>query len=213
MIDGQGGRTTTAPQVLDPSSRAWLEDLSEPGPRRRSALRRLHALLLREAGFQVRRHARALKHPSGRDLDDLALQAADDALVAIIAKLGDFRGEARFTTWASRFVQLEVPGELRRRLGHAHETPVSRQVWEGRPDWRQPQAELEARELTRTIGNLIAEELTPHQREVLIALAIDGVAPSELSKQLHTNPNALYKTLHDAREKLRGGLDAERISS
>src|SRR5581483_8125783 len=92
-----------APRVLDPASRAWLEQLRRDGPVHDAAVGRLHALLLNEARHEVHRRTAGLAHPSGRDLDDLAMQAADDALMAILSKLGQFRGDALFTTWARRF--------------------------------------------------------------------------------------------------------------
>ncbi|MGH9060660.1 MAG: hypothetical protein ACRDZY_14280, partial [Acidimicrobiales bacterium] len=106
--------TPAAPRRLDPASRAWLAQLRTNGPVREAAIGRLHTLLLGEARHQVRRRTAGLAHPSGRDLDDLVVQAADDALVAILAKLDQFRGDALFTTWARRFVELEVPGKIRR---------------------------------------------------------------------------------------------------
>src|SRR5947209_10806340 len=118
---------------LDPESRAWLETLRSDGARYDAAIMRLHALLLSEARYQVRRRTASLAHPSGRDLDDLAMQAADDALVAILGKLDRFRGDALFTTWARRFAELEVPGKIRRRLGHARETPTETETLQLRP--------------------------------------------------------------------------------
>lgn len=192
---------------LDPESRAWLSQLHAEGPVRNVAIARLHALLLRETRHEVRRRTAALPHPSGRDLDDLAVQAADDALLAILAKLEDFRGDALFTTWARRFAALEVPGEIRRRLGHARETPNDGSGWlVERPGNEDPAQLTEVRDLARTVGRLIADQLTPHQREVLLALVIDEVSTDELALRLGSTPGALYKTLHDARAKLREGL-------
>ena len=131
--------STLAPattRTLDPASRAWLAGLRSEGAAREAAVGRLHALLLREARHEVRRRTAGLVHPSGRDLEDLANQAADDALVAILAKLDQFRGDALFTTWARRFAALEVPGEIRRRLGHARETPMDARPVAARPSSR-----------------------------------------------------------------------------
>lgn len=194
---------------LDPESRAWLRQLHAEGPVRDAALARLHALLLREARYEVRRRTAALAHPSGRDLEDLAVQAADDALVVILAKLEDFRGEALFTTWARRFAALEVPGEIRRRLGHARETPGGGDGWlADRPGSEDPAQLTEARELARTVARLIADQLTAHQREVLLAMAVAEVPADRLALQLHSTRGALYKALHDARAKLREELAA-----
>ncbi len=195
------------PLALDPESRAWLRELRGEPPIRDAAISRLHALLLREARHEVRRRTAALVHPSGQDLNDLAMQAADDAVVAILAKLDEFRGESRFTTWARRFATLEVPGKIRRRLGHARETPTARENW--LPDHAglgDPQRSAEASELALAIGRLIADKLTARQREVLLAMAIDEVPAQRLALRLQSTPGALYKTLHDARAKLRREL-------
>ena len=179
---------------LDPQSRAWLAQLRSVGPIREAAIGRLHALLLGEARHEVRRRTAALAHPSGRDLDDLALQAADDALVAILGKLDRFRGDALFTTWARRFAALEVPGKIRRRLGHTRETPTDSDHWPPeRGGYEDPQELSEGSELARTLGRLIAHELTAHQREVLIALTIDGLAAKSLAARLDSTPGAVYK--------------------
>lgn len=194
---------------LDPGSRAWLKDLHAEGRVRDAAIARLHALLLREARYEVRRRTAALPHPSGRDLDDLAVQAADDALLAILAKLEDFRGDALFTTWARRFAALEVPGEIRRRLGHTRETPNDGDGWLAeRPGSQDPEQLVEVRDLARTVGRLIADELTAHQREVLLAITVEEVPTDRLALQLGLTPGALYKAVHDARTKLRQELAA-----
>jgi RNA polymerase sigma-70 factor (ECF subfamily) len=196
---------------LDPESRAWLGQLRAAAPVREMAIGRLHALLLREARHEVRRRTGPLAHPSGRDLDDLAMQAADDAVVAILAKLDQFRGDALFTTWARRFAVLEVPGKIRRRLGHTRETPTDSDHWPPeRGGYEDPQELSEGSELARTLGRLIAHELTAHQREVLIALTIDEVGAKSLADRLHSTPGAVYKTLHDARRKLRQEFASER---
>jgi RNA polymerase sigma-70 factor, ECF subfamily len=194
---------------LDQESRAWVEALDSVGVRRDEAIRRLHALLLREARFEVRRRAAPLDHPSGGDLDDLAVQAADDAVVAILAKLDHFRGDSLFTTWARRFAQREAPAKIRRRLGRGRELPIEfdferTRMWAASNE--SPHERCVARESARTLALLIAEKLTAHQRRVLIALAVDGVATEELARRLDTTSGALYKTLHDARRKLKASL-------
>ncbi len=203
---GSGGSgTTAAGGRLDPDSRAWLAQLHRWGAVRDAAIGRLHALLLQEARHEVRRRTAAAMHPSGGDLDDLAVQAADDALVVLLSKLDDFRGEARFTTWARRFAALEVPGKIRQRRGHTRELPTDRCTTEPAAG-RDPQQLIEIAELVRTLGRVMAEDLTARQREVLVGMAIDEVPTDRLARRLHTKPGALYKTLHDARRKLREGL-------
>jgi RNA polymerase sigma-70 factor (ECF subfamily) len=196
---------------LDLKSRAWLDALDSGDARRDEAIARLYALLLREARFEVGRRTASLTHPSGRDLDDLAAQAANDAVVAILAKLDQFRGDSLFTTWARRFVQREAPAKLRRRLGRARDIP-SEDGFEHGPMWavetETPYERSAANESARTLARLIAEDLTALQREVLVAVTIDGEPTADLARRLDTTPGALYKTLHDARRKLKTGLAA-----
>ncbi len=192
---------------LDPASRAWLAQLCATGAVRDAAIARLHALLLTEARHEVRRRTRRLRHPSGPDLDDLATQAADDALMAVLGKLDQFRGDALFTTWARRFAALEVPGAIRRRLGHTRETPMAEEHW--LPEAGSTEAlerYAEAREAVRAVSKAIEHDLTVHQRQVLVALTIQDMTANDLAVRLHSTSGALYKTLHDARRKLRTGL-------
>jgi RNA polymerase sigma-70 factor (ECF subfamily) len=207
---------TVEARRLDPESRAWLEALDSEGSRRDEAIARLYALLLREARFAVRGRAASMAHPSGGDLDDLAVQAADDAVVAILAKLGQFRGDSLFTTWARRFAQLEAPAKIRRRLGHNRDLPLDldferSQMWHEPGD--SPHELTVARQTARVLAHLIANELTARQREVLIARVFDGVATDELANRLDTTNGAIYKTLHDARRKLKANLGEDMTTS
>lgn len=196
---------------LDGESRAWLDALHSDDPRREEAIGRLHALLMREARFDVGRRTASLSHPSGRDLDDLAVQAANDAVVSILAKLDQFRGESLFTTWARRFVEREAPAKIRRRVGRAGEHPSEDGFEHGRM-WavnaESPHELSVAKETAQTLARAIAEDLTARQREVLLALTVDGVPTQDLARRLNTTTGALYKTLHDARRKLKAGLAA-----
>ena len=130
-------------------------------------------------------------------------------MVAILAKLHQFRGDSLFTTWARRFAQREAPAKIRRRIGRNYDLPTELEL-EGSRMWQatddSPHEHAVAGESARTLAYLIAHELTAHQREVLIALAIDGVATDVLARRLETTTGALYKTLHDARRKLKAKL-------
>ena len=92
-----------------------VEDLRAEGRVRELAVERLHTLLVRAARFEVARRLAALPALGGDELDDIAQQAADDALVSVLRRLDDFRGESRFTTWAYKFALLEAAVKLRRR--------------------------------------------------------------------------------------------------
>ena len=206
----------TVPRRLDPESRAWVDALDSDGLRRDEAVARLYALMLREARFEVSRRAAWLAHPSGGDLDDLAVQSADDAVVAILAKLGQFRGDSLFTTGARRVAQREAPAKIRRRLGRNRDLPMDIDFERSRM-WHVPgesaHEQTVAKQTARLLAHLIANELTARQREVLVAQVIEGVATDELARRLETTTGALYKTLHDARRKLKANLAEDLTTS
>jgi RNA polymerase sigma-70 factor (ECF subfamily) len=199
--------------TLDPESREWLSSLRETGAARDEAVARLHALLLRAARFEVARRRPTLPHLRGDDLDDIANEAADDALMSILRRLDDFRGASRFTTWAYKFALLEASVKLRKRAWQGRELPLEPEAWTlFASAGLQPEAELEQSVLLGAVERAIEEALTPHQRRVLVSLALNGVPIDVLAERLNTNRNALYKTLHDARQKLRRHLDERGVS-
>jgi RNA polymerase sigma-70 factor, ECF subfamily len=198
----------TAPAALDADSRQWLLQLRAEGATRDDAIARLHSLLLRAARFEVARRRPALPNVRGDELDDIANEAADDALVSVLRRLDDFRGAGRFTTWVYKFALLESAVKLRKRAWQGREVPLEPEGWGlFSSAGLEPDAEAEQSELVATLQNAIAELLTPHQRRVLVALALNGVPIEVLAERLNTNRGALYKTLHDARRKLRKHLD------
>jgi RNA polymerase sigma-70 factor (ECF subfamily) len=206
----RGRLDTEGPAAADPDSRAWIAELRSTGPAYEEAVARLHALLLRAARFEVGRRARTTPSLRGGDLDDIALQSANDALVAVLAKLDRFRGRSRFTTWAYKFALLEAAVKVRRLAWQGREIPLEPEQWPrfaGAED--SPHTWSERNELLGEIGRAIDEELTPHQREVLVALAVNEVPIDVLAERLGTTRGALYKTLHDARRKLRRKVDPE----
>src|SRR5579862_154015 len=121
------------PARLDPESAEWLRVLGGAGPRREAALTRLHGMLLRIAQREARRRGPRMLI-AGPELEDLAYQAAADALMAITAKLSQFRGESRFTTWAYRFVILEVSAKLGRHFWRHAPVALDEEQWERLPD-------------------------------------------------------------------------------
>jgi RNA polymerase sigma-70 factor (ECF subfamily) len=145
-------------------------------------------------------------HLRGNELDDIAVQAADDALVAVLARLADFRGESRFSTWAYKFALLEAAVALRRRAWQGREIPLEPERWPLLEGGEGTGAASEQRELLRAVVAAVREALTPHQRRVLLAVVIEDVPIDVLAERLGTTRGALYKTIHDARARLRAAL-------
>jgi RNA polymerase sigma-70 factor (ECF subfamily) len=192
----------------EPDSEWWLATLRADGPEREHAVARLHEMLVRAARFEVGRRRAALSHVRGEELDDIAMQAANDALMAILGKLDDFRGASRFTTWAYKFALLEAGVKLRRRAWQKREVVLEPEGWTAFADGRGELHEvLERSELLSRLKTAIDSQLTDHQRRVFVALALNEVPIDVLAERLDTTRGALYKTLHDARRKLREELE------
>jgi len=200
----------TEPVVLDARSDAWLAALRDTGAGKDEAVGQLHAMMLRVARWQVQR----LRHTVGRidadELDVLAQQAADDATIAVLGHLDDFAGRSRFTTWAFKFAVLQASVTLRRYRWRDREIPTEPQDWPYQADpGAGPDQQVAADDLAAALRAAIATALTPHQRDVLVALAINDVPIDVLAERLGTSRGALYKTLHDARIRLRTRLTDE----
>jgi RNA polymerase sigma-70 factor (ECF subfamily) len=198
---------TSLPEAGDAESQEWLRCLRVEDTRD-DAIARLHALLLRAARFEVARRGASFPHLRGNELDDIANEAADDALMSVLRRLDDFRGASRFTTWVYKFALLEAAAKVRKRAWQGREVPLEPETWGLLSSTGlEPDAEAEQHELLATLQSAIADVLTPHQRSVLVALALNGVPIDVLAERLSTNRGALYKTLHDARRKLRKHLE------
>jgi len=193
--------------LLDSESQAWLEDLHADGPRYDDAVARLRELLVRAARFEIARRRPSLPHIRGGELTEIAEEAADDAAVSVLARLDDFRGASRFTTWAYKFALLEAAVKLRRRAWQGRELPLEPESWTLVPSREPgPGETAEQSALLAAIQEGIETALTTRQRTVLVTLALNGVPIDVLAERLGTTRGALYKAVHDARRKLRTHL-------
>jgi RNA polymerase sigma-70 factor, ECF subfamily len=193
---------------MDDASAEWIYALSGTGAAREAGLARLHDLLVRVAMREVHRRFSGF---SGQELEDLAHQAADDAMVAILAKLDTFRGESRFTTWAYRFVVLEVSSKLGRHYWRQHPAEcLETESWDRLPDrlGTDPGEHAEQAELVKAVRQAVDETLTGHQRRLFVAVVLNEVPLDAVVASLGTNRNAIYKAIFDARRKIRAFLVA-----
>jgi RNA polymerase sigma-70 factor (ECF subfamily) len=190
--------------LLDTESQAWLDALRDADP---EAVARLRDLLLRAARFEVSRRRPSLPHLGGSELAEIAEEAATDATVSVLRRLDDFQGRSRFTTWAYKFALLEAAVKIRRRAWRGREVPLEPEQWTSlAPD---PGEDAEQAALLEAIREGIDSALTERQRTVLVALALNGVPIDVLAEREGTTRGALYKTLHDARKKLRAYVEEE----
>lgn len=195
--------------MTTPTEISWVDRLRAEGAEGRAAVAELHALLLKAARFEVGRRGAELAHLRGGDGEDLAQQAADDALMALLRKLDEFRGESRFTTWAYKFALLEAAVKVRRRAWQGREIPLEDEAWAALSAPGSASRGAEEAELLTALREEIERALSQRQREVLVAVTLNGVPIDVLAERLGSTRGALYKTLHDARRKLREAL-AER---
>jgi RNA polymerase sigma factor (sigma-70 family) len=196
-------------QVIARENRRWVRDLGSQGPAREAACSELYTLLLRVAMSEARRRAPMLRL-DGPELDDIAHQAAADALMAVTERLEKFRGEARFTTWATKFVIFDVATKMNRHHWRRHEVPYEAEDWSriaSRFDLG-PEDEAQVREFTAAIKDAVEETLSERQRLVFVATVLNGMPTDVLADELGSTHNALYKMLFDARKKLRAALVA-----
>jgi RNA polymerase sigma-70 factor (ECF subfamily) len=187
----------------------WVAELRGTQAERDSATTRLHALLLRIARSEL--HRRSGQHRiTGPELDDVAHQAAADALLAIMAKLDQFRGDSQFTTWAFKFVMFEVSSKIGRHFWRTATVPLDAEDWDRLPDRLgfEPERESEWHDLLTALRKAVDEELTERQRTLFVAIVLNGVSLDTLVVRLGSNRNAIYKALFDARRKLRAHLVA-----
>jgi RNA polymerase sigma-70 factor, ECF subfamily len=189
---------------MDMDSASWLTALDDAGTERYAALARLHEMLLRVAMHEAYRHGPAVRI-SGPELDDIAHQAANDAMVSLLGKLDTFRGESRFTTWAYRFVVLEVSSKLGRHFWRRPSVSLDAEDWERLPARfaADPLAQAQQRELIAAVRRAVNETLTDHQRHLFIAIVVNGVPLDTVVSRSGSNRGAIYKTVFDARRKIR----------
>ncbi|HEY2173457.1 MAG TPA: sigma-70 family RNA polymerase sigma factor [Mycobacteriales bacterium] len=218
MISVAAARAVGPATAVDPElavtraagNEQWLDTLAAGGRPREQAVERLHALLLRVARAELGR--RSNQHAlTGPELDDLAHQAAADAVLAILGKLDQFRGESRFTTWAYRFAVLEVSTKLGRHFWHRHPASVlEADDWDRLPDrfGMRPDEHAQHVELVTAVREAVQTALTERQRSVFLALVVNAVPLDAVVAQTGSTRNAIYKTMFDARRKLRAALAA-----
>lgn len=192
---------------LDRESTEWVRHLTATGDDHRAAVARLHALLLGVARGEAARRRATLPDRGSDEVDDLCVQAANDALVAVLTKIDTYRGNARFTTWACKFVILEISSALRRHAWRHRKVELDDTVWDRLPDGAPPPLQrMQNAEVLAILGRAVRDQLTERQRLIFQSVTMDDVPIDVLAERLGSTRGAIYKTLHDARGKLRRAL-------
>lgn len=194
---------TSAPTTQDP----WIRALTSAGPDRDEAIARLHALMVRAARHQVARMAQAASLGSARR-DEIVQSTADEATVAVLARLQDFEGRSRFTTWAYKFAILQAGVQVRREAWRDREIDLEPAEYSLASAEPTPADVVEGSDLARAVRAGIDRALTAHQRTVMVALLARDVPIDVLAERMGTSRGALYKTMHEGRKRLRAYLIA-----
>ena len=193
----------------------WLVDLQAQGPARATALEDLHARLSRSVYYYLylRSDRRDLRSRSSEDLRQMADDLAQDALLRVLDNLKSFRGESKFTIWATKIALRSVLTELRRVrwkdfsldniIGDGEYMPHFTATSCSPSEPPNPEMAVERQILMKLVEQAINEALTRRQRTALVALVIEGLPSQQVADLLGTNRNALYKLIHDARLKMR----------
>jgi RNA polymerase sigma factor (sigma-70 family) len=199
-------RREVSPEITR-ENRTWVRELSSGGDGREAASRRLYEVLLRAARSEVRRRASGLRLV-GPEVDDIAHQAAADALLTICGKVETFRGECQFTTWAYKFVIFDVAAKMNRHFWQRAGVAFDEEDWDRIPTQLgvDPEAEAERSDFMSAVYRAVEEKLTAKQRVVFVALVVNGMPMDVLAGQLGSTHNAIYKVMFDARQKLRSAL-------
>lgn len=205
-----GEPTDPASSHLDDASTTWVRGLTCGGAEREATIDRLHELLVRIARSEANRRS-GLNGIAGQELDDLADQAASDALVSILRRVEDFRGDSKFTTWCYKFVIYEVANKFGRHAWRRTGVQFDEEAWEQLPAnlGAGPEEIAQSRELIAAVHQAVDDVLTPHQRRVFVAIIVNNTPLDVLVVELDSNRNAIYKTLFDARRKLHRHLTVQ----
>src|ERR1700753_2692456 len=193
---------------LTAEDRRWLDGLTGTGERLERTCRELHAILLRAARSEMMRQPGSIR-VQGPDSDDTACQAASDALLLVLRKATEFRGDSRFTTWATRFVVFELKAKLRQHASRHRDLQLQAGHYDAlacpAPG---PAAEAGANELAEPIQLTATTQFNVRQQTVFWGL-VSGVTTGVLGRQLSMNANAVYQVMFKARRRLRTELLAQ----
>jgi len=192
------------------SNEVWLADLQAVGARQDAAIQDLLAWLERRLFYYLRDRS-DLRRLNGDEIEQMASDFAQDSVLIILKKSEQFQGRSKFTTWAAKIAVHQALGELRR--ARWRDVSLDELTADGsfEPDFRDndqatPEQKALQNDIIATVMDVMQNELSERQRQALYARLIQGVPSDLLAEQMNTNPNALYKLIHDARKRLKTRL-------
>lgn len=210
----------TTERTVERTNEEWLVELRGKPPLQTQALNDLRMRLQRSILYYLSQERSDLRDLSTQELEQMAEDLSQDALMRIMANLDTFRGESLFTTWANRIAIRLAISDLRR--ARYKDFSLDNLTAEGEilpvtsaaaPSVPNPEASTERNDVLEIITRAFDEALTERQFRALEAVALKGIPMDVVAEQMGTNRNALYKLLHDARRKLRAYLETQEIST
>jgi RNA polymerase sigma-70 factor (ECF subfamily) len=207
--------------MVERTNEQWIAELTGPPDIQAQALEDLRQRLQRGIFYYLSRERSDLSHLSSQELTQMAEDLAQDATLRVLDNLDSFRGDSRFTTWATKVAVRVAISDLRRArykdfsldgLAAADELFPSTIASVGNLPDPSPEDAAERTEIMAKISAALDEALTERQRTALVAVALQGVPMEVVADRMNTNRNALYKLLHDARRKLRTHLEKQGLT-
>lgn len=199
------------------TNQEWLHDLNASGATQEAAIADLRDLLLRAALFFFSRNLSDFENNNRDEILQRAEDCAQDALIAVMTHLPEFRGDSKFTTWAYKFaINMALMAARRERwkgvsldqLASSGEENFFESTLQDKSDGSAPESSAMQEEVRQIVQDIIRHELTDKQRYVLSLVIFNQVPLDEVVRHLGSNRNAVYKTLHDARRKIKSSLQA-----
>jgi RNA polymerase sigma-70 factor (ECF subfamily) len=207
--------------MIDRTNDQWITELTGTSDVQAQALEDLRQRLQRGIFYYLSRERSDLSHLSTQELTQMAEDLAQDATLRVIGNLDSFRGDSRFTTWATKIAVRVAISDLRRArykdfsldglTANEELIPSTSNTVGNIPD-PSPEESAERAEVLSRISAALEEALTERQYKALVAVALRGVPLEIVAEQMNTNRNALYKLLHDARRKLRTYLESQGLT-
>lgn len=199
----------------DRTNQEWLNDLNAGGSSQEAAITDLRDILLRATLFFFNRNLGDFGGLSHNEIQQRAEDCAQDALIAVMSHLSDFRGDSKFSTWVYKFaINIALMAARHERwkgfsldeLSESGEEAFSEWIMRDKSDGVAPEQSIMQDQLSELIRNVIDQELTAKQRQVLLLMVFNETPMDEVVRHLGTNRNSVYKLLHDARQKLKSSL-------
>lgn len=198
---------------MERTNEIWLADLRDDSPNQTQALQDLRYYLKR--GVLAYLHSRSdLRYLAEMELQQMSEDFTQEALLKIQANLDTFQGKSKFTTWATKVAANHTISELRRAkwrdlsldaITEAGTTLQETLNVETAPGTN-PDTQSERQQVWEVISEVIKNELTDRQRQVLVSVRVEDMPVAKVAELLETNSNNIYKLLYDARSKLKRRL-------